>query len=115
MKTLILFIALVTVSSCTTYTAKPLCRHIVLSQYAAYQDAGYQVQLVHMENVNPAKAGGFKYHVALKVRKDGGEWQWVEQPEVQYTTTTAKPYGTTALRPMDFAEVSKWVTMRGKE
>ena len=95
------------VSGCLTPAQKPLCRHIVLSQYAAFVDAGYETEIWHMKNDSPAKAGGFKYHAAVRIKKDG-KWLWVEQPKLIFTTTVEPPMGTTLTRKMAFSEVSGW-------
>jgi hypothetical protein len=104
---LAVLILLVTTTGCGT-TATPLCRHVVLSQYAAFVDAGYETELWHMKNKNPERANGFKYHVAVRIKKDG-KWLWVEQPKLVYTTTTQAPSNTDLLRKMEFSEVAGWV------
>jgi len=95
-------------SGCGT-TATPLCRHVVLSQYAAFVDAGYETEICHMKNKDPEKAGGFKYHAAVRIKQDG-KWRWVEQPQVIYATTAQAPSNTILLRTMEFSEVAGWVT-----
>ena len=102
---ILLFVTLLT--SCTTME-EPLCRHIVLSQYAAFKDAGYQTEIWHMKNNNPEKAKGFKYHVAIRIKVEG-KWQWVTQPQITFTTSEAQPRGTTLLRKMKLNEVVAWV------
>jgi len=77
-------------SGCST-TATPLCRHVVLSHYAAFVDAGYETEICHMKN------------------KKDGKWLWVEQPKLVYTTTTQAPINTIMLRKMEFSEVAGWV------
>jgi len=94
-------------SGCGT-TATPLCRHVVLSQYAAFVDAGYETEICHMKNKYPEKAGGFKYHAAVRIKKDG-KWLWVEQPKRVYTTTAQAPINTIMLRKMEFSEVAGWI------
>jgi len=89
-------------------TATPLCRHVVLSQYSAFVDAGYETEICHMKNKKPEQAGGFKYHAAVRIKKDG-KWLWVEQPKIVYTTTTQAPINTIMLRTMEFSEVASWV------
>ena len=103
----LLTLATLALASCTSPSATPLCRHVVLAQYAAFKDAGYEVELVHMAN-NRTALRGFKYHVALRV-KQGNEWHWVDQPPTTYTTTTQQPAGTTIRRTMSFKEVAGWV------
>lgn len=100
-------IAMLCCTGCGT-TARPLCRHVVLSQYAAFVDAGYETEICHMKNKDPEKAGGFKYHAAVRIKK-GGKWLWVEQPRIVYTTTTQAPSNTIMLRKLEFSEVAGWV------
>jgi len=61
-----------------------------------------------MKNKDPNKAGGFKYHAAVRIKQDG-KWRWVEQPKIVYTTTTHAPSNTILLRKMEFSEVAGWV------
>ncbi len=89
---------------------KVLCRHIVLSQYATFVDAGYEAELWHMKNKYPEKANGFKYHIALRVRKTKDDpWEWVDQPSMSYTTSSSQPKDTELLRQMKLKEVVDWV------
>jgi len=101
-------LAALLLSGCGT-TATPLCRHVVLSQYAAFVDAGYETEICHMKNKYPEKAGGFKYHAAVRIKQDG-KWLWVEQPKRVYTTTTQAPSNTIMLRKMEFSEVASWIS-----
>jgi uncharacterized protein YpmB len=90
-------------------TQEALCRHIVLSQYSAYKDAGYEVEIWHMDNADP-KTAGFKYHVAIRVRKnENEEWLWVEQDKTLYRTTSEQPKDTKLRKQMTFDQVIKWV------
>ena len=88
---------------------KALCRHIVLAQYAAFKDAGYDVEIWQFVNKFPSKANGFKSHVALRVKKGKSNWVWVKQPATTYTTTSRMPKNTILLRKMDFLEIVEWV------
>ena len=97
---------LIILTGCAT-RQKPLCRHIVLSQYAAFKDAGYETEIWHMENDNPALSGGFKYHAAVRIKVDG-QWQWVEQPALTFTTTKQQPTGTTLREKMDPRTLIEW-------
>lgn len=108
MSLLIIICILIPVMSKTPYGVRPVCRHIVLSQYAAYRDAGYTVELWHMKNTDVGGAGGYAYHIALLVKTPDGD-RWVEQPPVMYYTTSNKPPGTTLLRRMSYDEVSAWI------
>jgi len=112
MKTLAI-LACLFLASCSTTARRPLCRHIVLSQYAAFVDAGYEAEIWHMENRNPAQAGGFKYHAAVRIKK-GGQWQWVQQPQIFFTTTTKRPQGTKLLKKLEFGQVAGWTKQKEK-
>lgn len=103
---LVLIGVIIGLCSCTT-SQKPLCRHIVLAQYAAFKDAGYETEIWHMQNNDPEESG-FKYHVAVRVKVDG-QWEWVTQPSIVFTTVTTQPRGTELLRKIEFSEVSGWI------
>jgi hypothetical protein len=107
MKYLALMICLLLVG-CQSHQIKPLCRHIVLAQYAACKDAGYETELVHLKNRNP---GTHLYHVAVRIKTRDG-WQWVEQPEITFTTTKHRPQGTDIMRKLKFSEVVDWTKNR---
>jgi len=79
-------------TGCVTIT--PVCRHIVLSQYAAAIDAGYEARYVTFLNPPEVrKKTGYKYHVAVEV-KEGDMWgNWVPQPKTSWTTTRQQPTG----------------------
>jgi len=70
-------------SGCAT-TVTPLCRHIVLAHYAAAVDAGFEAETWRIKNPKPVR--GFKYHAATRIRKPGGEWEWITQPQTVWTT-----------------------------
>ena len=93
---------------CQSDGLSPLCRHVVLSQYAAFKDAGYECELWHMENNNPENANGFQYHIALRVNTKGG-WKWVEQQSVTYRTSFNQPNNTMLRRKVSFNEVANWI------
>ncbi len=101
MRYLILTIALLT--GCATI--KPLCRHEVLSQYAACMEQGYETEIWHMRNTAPST---HKYHVAVRIKKDG-RWQWLEQGRTPYRITRYRPNNTELIREMEFEEVVKWI------
>jgi len=97
---------LLLLTGCATPTKKPLCRHIVLAQYAAFRDAGYEAEIWQLNNINPQSAGS-KYHAAVRV-KVCGQWLWVEQQSLTFTTTTQQPFGTTLRRKLSASEVLEW-------
>ena len=101
---LIILIALC-LTSCNTVSQKPLCRHIVLSQYAAFVDAGYEAEIWHLHNLKPGK---YKYHIAVRTKIDG-QWQWVRQQNMTYTTTTEQPPNTRLRKKMTIQEVVNWI------
>ena len=103
MKLLAILTAL-TLAGCATTRQEALCRHIVLSQYAAFTDAGYEAEIWHLNNTNPTES---KYHAAVRV-KVIGRWLWVEQQATTYTTTTQQPTGTTLRRKLSASEVLRW-------
>ena len=72
-------------------TVRPLCRHIVLAQAAAFSDAGYEVETWLIKNQTPVN--GYAFHTAVRVRQSGGEWLWVDQPPIEFTATTKQPKG----------------------
>ena len=82
-------------------TYRPLCKHVVLSHYAAARDQGAEAELWFMKNTKP---GPFKYHVACR-RKFGDSWYWVDQPPTVYTTSATPPKNTMLIRKMSFNEV----------
>jgi hypothetical protein len=113
MRTILLIACLLALSSCC-HTERPLCRHIVLSQYAAFKDAGYDAEIWHMSNLDPKAAGGFKYHVAVRVRKNSNEpWQWVAQPQTSYHTTPNQPTNTKLRKRLSPERVLSWVPNTG--
>jgi len=69
-------------AGCTT-TVTPPCRHIVLAQHAAAVDAGYEVETWRITNPPGSR---WKYHAATRIRKPGGGWEWITQPQTVWTT-----------------------------
>ena len=88
----ILLLLLLLLSSCTTIT--PVCRHVVLAQYAAAIDAGYEAQIVRFLNTEEVcRATGYKWHVAVRIMEHG-RWRWLEQQPTYYIVTDRQPSGT---------------------
>lgn len=102
---------LLTVTSCTTPSRRPLCRHIVLSQYAAFKDAGFTTELVHFKNTTTLTTPKFKYHIAVRIKSPNtpdAPWLYVEQPPITFTTTTTPPPNTQFLKTVNPKTVLQW-------
>ena len=85
----LLALAILLLCGCGT-TVTPLCRHIVLAHHAAAVDAGFEAETYRIKNPKPVN--GFKFHAATRIRKPGGEWEWMAQPKTVWTTGP-KPKG----------------------
>jgi hypothetical protein len=106
MKLLTVLTTAALLTGCATRPTKtPLCRHIVLSQYAAFKDAGYETEIVQLENLIPAS---HKYHAAVRIKTTNGKWLWVNQPPTTFTTTPNQPTGTAIKRKLQPSEVLRW-------
>ncbi len=87
-----IMLALLALISCATI--KPVCRHIVLSQYAAAVDAGYEARIVTFKNpAEMRKKTGYKYHQAVEVCSNGEWGHWVSQPPTSWAITRKQPAG----------------------
>jgi len=97
---------------CTTCvhlpSPRPLCKEEILSQYATFVNAGYETEIIHLENYDPVAAYGFKYHIAVRVKVDN-KWFWVEQPAIRYVLTKNQPTNTRILKKMELEQVIKWI------
>jgi len=78
------------------HTVTPLCRHIVLSHHAAAVDAGFEAETWRITNPPGSK---WKYHAATRIRKPGGEWEWMTQPKTVWTTGPQPKGQTTGPQP----------------
>jgi len=108
--TILVTLLTVTLTSCTTPSQRPLCRHIVLSQYAAFKDAGYPTRIVHLKNTSTLNTPKFKYHAAVQIQSPTApnEWLYVEQPPITFTTTTTPPPNTQFIKILNPKTVLQW-------
>ncbi len=97
---LLLALLLAALTSCTS--VQPLCRHSVLEHYTAYVDAGYEAEIWHMKNLKECE---WPFHIAVRVRRPGESWRWVNQP-TRWLTLGDRPKDVILLREVPFSEVA---------
>ncbi len=110
-----LIVAIVTCAVFFWNSEQPLCRHIVLAQWATFMDRGYEVEMWHMKNTAPNPE--YKYHVAVRVRKNSNEeWQWVKQDNrIPFTLEKAPPKDCILLRLIEPEELLSWARDGNKQ